>query len=199
MSDSPRAPLPFEPNKQPKKKVAQNAPESPSSKAKAASETKAERKNRSSKSDSAAPSGLSDRARLMAEKINIKPKPRPKPSTDSSSRSTQIPEAVNRRMLARMGAFSGTPSILGVLVLVGSYFVITKEWFPLPSVAVLLVSMGCFGLGVVGLTYGALSASWDVGDEGSPLGWAEFQTNLGRLRQGWREAKAEEQRQNSDR
>jgi len=97
-------------------------------------------------------------------------------------------------MLARMGAFSGTPSILGVLVLVGSYFTITKDWFPLPSVAVLLVSMGCFGLGVVGLTYGALSASWDEGDEGTPLGLKEFKTNFARLRQGWREAREEEKR-----
>jgi hypothetical protein len=135
----------------------------------------------------------------MAQKINIKPKPRQQTPAGSTSSSTQIPPEVNRRMLARMGAFSGTPSILGVLVLVGSYFVITKEWFPLPSVAVLLVSMGCFGLGVLGLTYGALSASWDVGDEGSPLGWTEFQTNLARLRQGWREAKAEEQRQKDSR
>ncbi len=185
MSDSPRAPLPFEPNKKPKKKAAQDATESTSSNAKI-------------KSDSVPPSTASSRAQLMAKNIDIKPRPRPKTPTGSSSQS-QIPEAVNRRMLARMGAFSGTPSILGVLVLVGSYFVITKEWFPLPSVAVLLVSMGCFGLGVVGLTYGALSASWDVGDEGSPLGWTEFQTNLARLRQGWREAKAEEQRQKENR
>lgn len=186
MSDSPRAPLPFEPNKQPKKKADQNPIESASSAAKVQSE-------------SAPPTAASSRARRMAEKINIKPKPRQKAPTGSASSSTQIPPEVNRRMLARMGAFSGTPSILGVLVLVVSYFVITKEWFPLPSVAVLLVSMGCFGLGVLGLTYGALSASWDVGDEGSPLGWTEFQTNLARLRQGWREAKAEEQRQKENR
>lgn len=196
MSDSPRTPLPFEPNKKPKKKVAPNASESPSSKAKAMIEPKAGRSTPTPSPDATPTSPLS-RAQLMAKKIDIKPKPR-QPASGSSSRSTQIPEAVNRRMLARMGAFSGTPSILGVLVLVSSYFVITKEWFPLPSVAVLLVSMGCFGLGVVGLTYGALSASWDLEDEGSPLGWTEFQTNLGRLRQGWREAKAEAQRQNND-
>jgi len=197
MADSPRTSLPFEPNKKPKKKAAQNDPERPSSQAKTTVEPQAERQNRTaSASDSSSPSS---QARRMAKNITIKPKPRQQPTTDSASRSTQIPEAVNRRMLARMGAFSGTPSILGVLVLVGSYFVITKEWFPLPSVAVLLVSMGCFGLGVVGLTYGALSASWDVDDEGSPLGWTEFQLNLGRLRQGWRDAKAEEQRQNENR
>ncbi|NJN60133.1 MAG: DUF3464 family protein [Coleofasciculaceae cyanobacterium RL_1_1] len=185
MPDSPRDPLPFEPNKKPKKKTAQDA-------------TAGTPKNAKAKSDAVTPSTASSRAQLMAKNIDIKPRPRQKTPTGSSSQS-QIPEAVNRRMLARMGAFSGTPSILGVLVLVASYFVITKEWFPLPSVAVLLVSMGCFGLGVLGLTYGALSASWDVGDEGSPLGWTEFQTNLARLRQGWREAKAEEQRQKENR
>jgi len=88
-----------------------------------------------------------------------------------------------------MGLFSGTPTIFGILSLVGSYFVITKEWFPLPNVAVLLVSMGFFGLGVLGLSYGALSASWDEENEGSAIGITEFKTNLGRLTAAWRSAK----------
>jgi hypothetical protein len=46
--------------------------------------------------------------------------------------------------------------------------------------------MGFFGLGVVGLSYGMLSASWDEDQPGSKLGWREFKTNLGRLTAGWR-------------
>jgi hypothetical protein len=46
--------------------------------------------------------------------------------------------------------------------------------------------MGFFGLGVLGLTYGVLSASWDEEHPGSTLGWAEFTTNFGRMRETWR-------------
>ena len=180
MSDSPRSPLPFEPNKKPKKKADRNA-------------TASQSKDDTPKKPAAAAS--TKRKRLSAEDIDIQPKPRKRAATRSAAQSDKIPDEVNRRMLARMGAFSGTPSILGVLVLVGSYFTITKEWFPLPSVAVLLASMGCFGLGVVGLTYGALSASWDPGDKGTLLGLKEFKINLARLQQEWRAEKAEKQRQ----
>lgn len=93
-------------------------------------------------------------------------------------------------MLARVGLFSGTPTLLGVFSLVGSYFVVSREWFPLPNVAVLLVSMGCFGLGVLGVSYGVLSASWDEDDEGTKLGIQEFQTNFRRLREAWRSARS---------
>lgn len=114
-----------------------------------------------------------------------------KPTRKASKDANAIPEVVNRRMMARIGLFSGTPTILGILSLVGSYFVISREWFPLPSVAALLVSLGFFGLGVLGVSYGALSASWDEEDEGSKIGFKEFKTNLGRMIETWRSNKPE--------
>lgn len=111
--------------------------------------------------------------------------------TRNAKDANAIPEVVNRRMMARIGFFSGTPTLLGILSLVGSYFVVTREWFPLPSVAALLVSLGFFGLGVLGVTYGALSASWDEDDEGSKLGVKEFKTNLGRMLETWKSNKQE--------
>jgi len=93
-------------------------------------------------------------------------------------------------MIARVALFSGTPTLLGVLTLVGSYFAVSQAWFPLPNVAVLLVSMGCFGLGVIGVSYGVLSASWDEDRKGTALGMEEFQTNFGRLREAWRSARS---------
>jgi hypothetical protein len=68
--------------------------------------------------------------------------------------------------------------------------VVSKGLFDLPNTAVLLVSMGCFGLGVLGLSYGVLSASWDEEVSGSTLGWEEFNTNFGRMREAWRAAKS---------
>ena len=42
------------------------------------------------------------------------------------------------------------------------------------------------GIGVVGLSYGAISASWDEGRVGSWWGGDEFKTNFGHLREAWR-------------
>jgi hypothetical protein len=104
---------------------------------------------------------------------------------------TKIPEVVSQRMLKRMLAFSGVPTFLGVGVFFVSYVLIVRQIVDLPNVAVLLVSMGCFGLGVVGLSYGALSASWDESRPGNWLGLDEFQVNLGRMFGAWREAREE--------
>ncbi len=35
-----------------------------------------------------------------------------------------------------------------------------------------------FGGGLLGITYGAMSSSWDPAREGSALGWTELQANL---------------------
>jgi VIT1/CCC1 family predicted Fe2+/Mn2+ transporter len=159
-SDSSRDRLPFEPAKKRKK-------------------------DKAPKSAPAADSGA-DRSESAKPSPNPKNAAKPSASPSGQPQKAPIPETVSRRMITRMALFSGTPTSLGVLSLVGSYFIIQKDWFPLPSIAVLLVSSGLFGLGVLGLSYGLLSASWDEADPGSKLGWREFQTNFGRMRQAWK-------------
>jgi nitric oxide reductase large subunit len=88
-----------------------------------------------------------------------------------------------------MAFFCGIPTALGMLTLVVSYIIISQQWYKLPNVAVLLVNLGFFGLGVIGLSYGALSASWDEDRLGSWLGWSEFTANFARLTESWRSAK----------
>ena len=105
------------------------------------------------------------------------------------SEQTQIPEAVSRRMVRRMAFFCGIPTFLGIASFFGSYVIVTQELFPLPNAAVVLVSMGFFGLGVIGLSYGVLSASWDEDAPGGLIGFSEFKTNLGRMTQAWRSAR----------
>jgi VIT1/CCC1 family predicted Fe2+/Mn2+ transporter len=100
-----------------------------------------------------------------------------------------IPEGVSRRMIKRMALFSGIPTALGMSTFVVSYLVVTNDLILLPNYVVLLVSLGWFGLGVLGLSYGVLSASWDEDDPGSKLGWAEFKTNWGRMLQARRSPK----------
>ena len=104
--------------------------------------------------------------------------------------SQSIPEAVSKRMISRIALFCGLPTLLGISTFFVSYLIVSKALFDLPNTAVLLVSMGCFGLGVLGLSYGVLSASWDEEVSGSSLGWEEFNTNFGRMREAWRDAKS---------
>jgi hypothetical protein len=108
-----------------------------------------------------------------------------------SREETSIPEVVSRRMLRRMLYFSGMPVILGVFVFFVSYVLIVQEIAVLPNVVVLLTTLACFGLSVVGLSYGALSASWEEDTLGSLVGFEQFQVNFGRLVGSWRQAREE--------
>ncbi|NJL35577.1 MAG: DUF3464 family protein [Leptolyngbyaceae cyanobacterium RM2_2_4] len=152
--------LPFEPAKS-RKKPEKKAPATP---------VKPEKQPDSKKSESkkASKGGGGDR-----------------PSQNAAT-SMAIPEAVSRRMVRRMALLCGIPSALGISTFFVSYFVVTHDLVALPNVAVVLVSMGFFGLGVLGLSYGVLSASWDENAAGSALGWSEFTTNLGRMTEAWR-------------
>lgn len=110
-----------------------------------------------------------------------------KPAT-AKSESMAVPEVVSKRMVRRMALLCGVPSVLGIATFFVSYFLVTQAGVKLPNVAVVLLSMGFFGLGVLGLSYGVLSASWDEDVPGTKLGWQEFTTNLGRMTSAWRKA-----------
>ena len=109
----------------------------------------------------------------------------------SKSDTSVIPEVVNRRMVSRAAKFCSVPTACALLTFVISYGAIANDFFKPPTVAVLLVSLGFFGLGVLGLSYGPLSASWDEDRLGHWLGWDEFKLNFGRLRDSWKAAKDE--------
>ncbi|PHV63853.1 PAM68 family protein [Cyanobacterium aponinum] len=97
-----------------------------------------------------------------------------------------IPEVVSKRMVRRMAVFSGIPTAMGIFSFFAFYAIVSQEWFKIPNTAVLLVSMGLFGLGVLGLSYGILSTSWDEERVGSWWGWSEFVLNFGRFTSAWR-------------
>ena len=127
-------------------------------------------------------------AKLVTEEPKPEKQPKPK-ATKTGPQAQSIPEVVSKRMISRIALFCGVPTILGISTFFVSYLIVSKGLFELPNTAVLLVSMGCFGLGVLGLSYGVLSASWDEETSGSTLGWEEFNTNFGRMREAWRAAK----------
>ncbi|MBL1211014.1 PAM68 family protein [Geminocystis sp. GBBB08] len=102
-----------------------------------------------------------------------------------------IPEVVSNRMLKRMAIFSGIPTGMGIFSFFAFYVVVTQKWLIVPNTAVLLITMGLFGLGVLGLSYGVLSTSWDEQREGTWWGWSDFTINFGRLTSAWKNSQQE--------
>ncbi len=99
-----------------------------------------------------------------------------------------IPDAVSKRMAKRMAAFSGIPTGLGMSSFFVFYWIVSNDWLEIPSYVVLAVSLGLFGLGVLGLSYGIFSASWDENRAGDWWGWEEFKINVGRTIKAWRDS-----------
>ncbi|MEY2976799.1 MAG: PAM68 family protein [Prochlorotrichaceae cyanobacterium] len=144
------------------------------------------------KKQAAAPSGAGPSSPQTSSAAKATPStPKPNPVASGKSRATleqtRIPDSVSRRMVSRILVFSGIPTVLGISTFFASYLIVTREIFDLPNAAVLFVSLGCFGLGVLGLSYGVLSASWEEDLPGTLLGWQEFRVNLSRFLDAWRD------------
>lgn len=103
-----------------------------------------------------------------------------------ASRSQQtIPEAVANRMARRIAVATGIPTVLGMGVFIGSYVLVSRQILDIPPGATLTASGACFLLGVVGLSYGVLSASWED-RPGSLLGTEQLGLNIARLKESVR-------------
>jgi hypothetical protein len=102
-----------------------------------------------------------------------------------------IPKNVSQRMIRRMAFFSGIPTGLGMSSFFIFYWIVSHDWLEIPTYAVAGVSFGLFGLGVLGLSYGIFSASWDENRVGGWWGWQEFTANWGRTINAWRTSRQE--------
>lgn len=130
-------------------------------------------------------SAASAAAKSKPQTSSRSPKPVSKPKR---SKADGIPEVVSQRMMRRIAWSSGVPSLLGISTFIASYLAVSHD-IPLPTYAVLLVSLGWFGLGVLGVSYGVMSASWDEESPGTVLGVTELQTNWGRMSSAWKETR----------
>ncbi|NEO87974.1 MAG: DUF3464 family protein [Spirulina sp. SIO3F2] len=136
----------------------------------------------------------SSRDRLPFEPKRKRDKPpKKKPATATAKASDRsesalnaIPDDVSRRMGRRMAIFCGVPTGLGLSSFFIFYLFVSQGWLELPPYVVFYVTLVLFGLGVVGLSYGILSTSWESGRPGGWLGWQEFTLNLGRVFEAWR-------------
>lgn len=94
-----------------------------------------------------------------------------------------VPELVADRMLGRIVTFFGVPVFGGLAIFVGAFFYSKKYDIVVPPAVIAYATQVPFVLGLVGITYGILSSSWDK-EPGSALGFKEFKTNLQRVRDG---------------
>lgn len=97
------------------------------------------------------------------------------------ARQQVIPDAVANRMARRIAIGTGIPTLMGMGVFVGSYLLVSREIADIPPGATLAASGACFFLGLLGLSFGVLSASWED-QPGSLLGTEQIGVNISRLR-----------------
>ena len=115
-----------------------------------------------------------------------------KPSASSSTninapRSSGIPKYVADRMARRIFFTAGIPTLMGMSVFVVSYFIVTKNIAEIPPSSTIAISALFFLLGLAGLSFGILSASWDK-EPGSFFGIENIPLNIQRAKSAFKPA-----------
>ena len=72
-----------------------------------------------------------------------------------------IPKYVADRMARRIFFTAGIPTVMGMSVFVISYLIVSKNIAEIPPSSTIAISALFFLIGLAGLSYGILSASWD--------------------------------------
>ena len=102
-------------------------------------------------------------------------------------KSNGIPKYVADRMAKRIFFTAGIPTLLGMSVFVISYIVVTRKIAEIPPSSTIAISAIFFLLGLGGLSYGILSASWDKAP-GSFLGLENISLNIERAKAAFKPA-----------
>ena len=110
-----------------------------------------------------------------------------KTKSESIQKSQGIPKYVADRMARRIFFTAGIPTILGMSVFVASYFVVTKNIAEIPPSATIGISAIFFLIGLGGLSFGLLSASWDE-KPGSFMGLENIPLNIKRAKEAFKPA-----------
>ena len=102
-------------------------------------------------------------------------------------KSSGIPKYVADRMARRIFFTAGIPTIMGMSVFVVSYIVVTRNIAEIPPSSTIAISALFFLLGLGGLSFGILSASWDK-EPGSFFGLENISMNIERAKAAFRPA-----------
>ena len=108
-------------------------------------------------------------------------------STRQKKQSTGIPKYVADRMAKRIFFTAGIPTIMGMSVFVVSYIIVTKNIAEIPPSSTIAISALFFLLGLGGLSFGILSASWDE-EPGSFFGIENIPMNIQRAKDAFKPA-----------
>ncbi|KAL3902300.1 MAG: hypothetical protein SGILL_010872 [Bacillariaceae sp.] len=95
-----------------------------------------------------------------------------------------IPEKVAQRMGKRMLPFVGIPLFGSMASFIGFWYMATYRDMEFQPVLVATTSLVLLAVGIVGITYSIMSASWDDDREGSMLGTDEFAQNVDNIKTG---------------
>ena len=96
-----------------------------------------------------------------------------------------IPKPIANRMARRVAITTGLPTISGMGIFIASYLLVSKGIADIAPGFTLITSAVCFLLGLLGLSYGILSASWDE-LPGSILGLENINPNISRMRSAFK-------------
>ena len=107
--------------------------------------------------------------------------------TKNKNQSNGIPKYVADRMAKRIFFTAGIPTLLGMSVFIISYIIVTKKIAEIPPSSTIAISALFFLLGLGGLSYGILSASWDI-TPGSFLGLENISLNIQRAKAAFKPA-----------
>ncbi len=101
--------------------------------------------------------------------------------------SNGIPKYVADRMARRIFFTAGIPTILGMSVFIVSYIIVTKNIVEIHPSSTIAISALFFLLGLAGLSFGILSASWDK-EPGSFFGIENIPMNIQRAKAAFKPA-----------
>ena len=116
------------------------------------------------------------------------PKIEVKNTSKKALKESGIPKYVANRMARRIVFTTGIPTLSGMGVFIGSYFLISKGIAEISPTLTLVSSAMCFLVGLLGLSYGILSASWDF-NPGSFLGFENIKPNIKRMKDAFKTSK----------
>ena len=107
--------------------------------------------------------------------------------TTPKRQTSGIPKYVADRMARRIFFTAGIPTILGMSVFVVSYIIVTRNIAEIPPSSTIAISALFFLLGLGGLSFGILSASWDK-EPGSFFGIENIPMNIQRAKAAFKPA-----------
>ena len=122
---------------------------------------------------------------LGFETKNLAPTLKKSNSKKIATKRSGIPKYVANRMARRILITTGLPTLSGMGVFIGSYYLISRDIAEISPTLTLVTSAICFFVGLLGLSFGILSASWDP-QPGSILGIENIKPNISRIKDAFK-------------